>query len=68
MATQSEKRVRAGSSIADFYTPKMEVIYSSETSDYTISTLRHIPEDGILNINFIVPAGALNYAVTNQNT
>jgi hypothetical protein len=27
----------------------MEAIYSSETSVYTISTRRHIPEDGILN-------------------
>jgi hypothetical protein len=28
----------------------MEAIYSSETSVYTISTRRHIPEDGILDV------------------
>jgi hypothetical protein len=38
-----------GSSLADFYTLKMEAIRSSETSIYTRSTLRHIPEDGILH-------------------
>jgi hypothetical protein len=37
----------AGSSLADFYTLKMELIYSSETSVHTRSTRRHIPEDGI---------------------
>jgi hypothetical protein len=33
--------------LEDFYTLKMEAIRSSETSVYTISTRRHIPEDGI---------------------
>jgi hypothetical protein len=39
----------AGSSLADFSTLKMEAIRSSETSVYTRSTRRHIPEDGILH-------------------
>jgi hypothetical protein len=39
----------AGSSLADFSTLKMEAIRSSETSVPTISTRRHIPEDGILH-------------------
>jgi hypothetical protein len=38
---------RAGSSLADFSTLKMEAIRSSETSVHTISTRRYIPEDGI---------------------
>jgi hypothetical protein len=38
-----------GSSLADFYTLKMEAILSSETSIYTISTRLHIPEDEILH-------------------
>jgi hypothetical protein len=38
----------ACSLLADFYTLKMEVIRSSETSVYTTSTWRHIPEDCIL--------------------
>jgi hypothetical protein len=37
-----------GSSLADFYTLKMEAIRSSEMSVHTRSTWRHIPEDGIL--------------------
>jgi hypothetical protein len=37
----------AGSSLADFSTPKMEAIHSSETS---VHTRRHIPEDGILQV------------------
>jgi hypothetical protein len=37
-----------GSSLADFYTLKMEAIRSSETSVHTRSTRRHIPEGGIL--------------------
>jgi hypothetical protein len=39
----------AGSSLADFSTLKMEAIPSSETSVHTRSTLRHMPEDGILH-------------------
>jgi hypothetical protein len=35
-------------SLADFFTLKIEAIHSYETSDYTRSTRRHIPEDGIL--------------------
>jgi hypothetical protein len=39
----------AGSSLADFSTLKMEAIRCSETSvQWTISTRRHTPEDGIL--------------------
>jgi hypothetical protein len=38
----------AGSSLADFFTLKMEAICSSETSVHTITTIRHIPENGIL--------------------
>jgi hypothetical protein len=45
----SEPLAHAGSSLADFSTLKMEAISSSETSVYTISTRRHIPEDGILH-------------------
>jgi hypothetical protein len=40
----------AAGSIADFYTLKTGAIRSSETSVYTISTRRHIPEEGILQI------------------
>jgi hypothetical protein len=43
----------AGSSLADFTTLNMEAIRSSETSVHTISTWRHIPEDGILHIQII---------------
>jgi hypothetical protein len=39
----------AGSSLADFSTMKLEAIHSSESSDHTSSTRRHIPEDGILH-------------------
>jgi hypothetical protein len=42
----------AGSSFADFLfssTLNMKTIYSSETSVHTISTRRHIPEDGFLH-------------------
>jgi hypothetical protein len=39
----------AGSSLADVSTLKMEAIRSSETSVHTRSTLRHIPEHGILH-------------------
>jgi hypothetical protein len=44
-----QQRAHAGSSLADFPTLKMEAIFSSETSVYTISTRRHIPEDGFLH-------------------
>jgi hypothetical protein len=39
----------AGSSLADFSTLKTEAVRSSEMSGLTISTRRHIPEDGILH-------------------
>jgi hypothetical protein len=39
---------QSGSSLADFFTLKMEAIRSSETSVHTRSTLRHIPDDCIL--------------------
>jgi hypothetical protein len=39
----------AGSSLADFYTLQMEMMRSPETSVYTISIGRQIPEDGLLN-------------------
>jgi hypothetical protein len=43
---------KSGSSHADFPTLKMEAIRSSETSvQFTRSTRRHIPEDGILHSN-----------------
>jgi hypothetical protein len=42
-------RERRTSSLADFFTLKMEAIRSSETSVHTRSTRRHIPEDGILH-------------------
>jgi hypothetical protein len=42
----------AGSSLVDFSTLKMEAIRSSETSVYTSSTRRYIPEDGILQQSF----------------
>jgi hypothetical protein len=44
-----EAPAHAGSSPADFSTLKMEAIRSTETTVYTISTRRHIPEDGILH-------------------
>jgi hypothetical protein len=40
---------RSHFSHADFYTPKIEAIRSSETSIYRISTRRYIPEDCILH-------------------
>jgi hypothetical protein len=39
---------QAGSSLADFYTLKMEAIRSSETPVHTKSTRHHIPKHGIL--------------------
>jgi hypothetical protein len=39
----------ADSSLADFYTLKMEAILPSEKSVHTRSTWRHIPEDDILH-------------------
>jgi hypothetical protein len=44
-----QQPAHAGSSLADFFTLKMEAIPSSETSVHTRSTQRHIPEDGILH-------------------
>jgi hypothetical protein len=42
----------AGSSLANFSALKMEAICSTETSvHFTGSTRRHIPEDGILQLN-----------------
>jgi hypothetical protein len=38
-----------GSSLADFSTLKMKAMGTSETSVYTRTTRRHIPEDDILN-------------------
>jgi hypothetical protein len=45
------KPADCGSSLADFFTLKMQAIRSSETSAQTRSTRRHIPEDGILHIH-----------------
>jgi hypothetical protein len=45
----------AGSSLADFSTPKVEAIRSSETSVHTRSKRRHISEDGILLFLFFFP-------------
>jgi hypothetical protein len=42
----------AGFSLADFCSMKMEAIRSSETSVHTRSTRRHIPQDGILHLDF----------------
>jgi hypothetical protein len=39
----------AGSSLEDFSTLKMETMHYSKTSIHTISTQRHIQEDGILH-------------------
>jgi hypothetical protein len=47
-----QSSAHAGSLLADFSTLKMQAIRSSETSVYTKSTRRHIPEDGILNDTF----------------
>jgi hypothetical protein len=44
-----------GSSLADFCTLKMEATRSYETSVYTISIRRHIPEDGILHSVSLYP-------------
>jgi hypothetical protein len=44
-----QPHAHSGSSLADFSTMKMQAIRSSETSVYTISTLCHIPEDGIFH-------------------
>jgi hypothetical protein len=44
-----QRPAHSGSWLADLYTLKMEVIRSSETPVYTISTRHHIQEDGILH-------------------
>jgi hypothetical protein len=44
-----ETPAHAGSSLADFYTLKMEAMRSSDTSIYTISIRRHIPGYRILH-------------------
>jgi hypothetical protein len=45
-----EQRLQSvATSLADFSILKMKMIRSSETSAYTRSTRRHIPEDGILH-------------------
>jgi hypothetical protein len=49
-----QPRAHAGSSLADFYTLKMEAIRPSETSVHTRSIRRHIPEDAILVSNTIL--------------
>jgi hypothetical protein len=49
-SASQEPPAHAGPSLADFSTLKMEAIRSSETSVHTISTRRHIPEDGILQL------------------
>jgi hypothetical protein len=46
--TSVSRWLQADSSLADFYTLKMEAICSSETSVHTKFTRSHIPEDGIL--------------------
>jgi hypothetical protein len=46
---QVAEPIQAGSSLTDLFTLKMEALRSSETSDHTRSTRRHIPEDGILH-------------------
>jgi hypothetical protein len=48
--------------LEDFSTLKMEAIRSSETSVYTRSTRRHIPEDGILDTH-----GSKNLKTYNSN-
>jgi hypothetical protein len=48
-STMLKPPAQAASSLADFSTMKMEAIRSSETSLYTRSTRRHIPEDDILH-------------------
>jgi hypothetical protein len=47
--TSVSRWLQPGSSLADFYTLKMESIRSSETF-YTIYTRPHIPEDGTLQV------------------
>jgi hypothetical protein len=56
----------AGSSLADFlYTVNMEAM-PFETSIYTISTRRHIPEDGILQIYVVKTSNLTKYLVHNE--
>jgi hypothetical protein len=47
----------AGSSLADFSILKIKAICRSETSVYTRSTRRHIPEDGILQMCYLLCHG-----------
>jgi hypothetical protein len=46
--TNLQPPAHVSSSLADFSTLQMEAIRSAETSVYTISSRRQIPEDGIL--------------------
>jgi hypothetical protein len=48
-ASELQPPAHAGSSLADFSTPKMEAIRSSETSFHTRSTQHRISEDDILH-------------------
>jgi hypothetical protein len=49
LACSLQPPAHAGSSLANFSTLKMEAICSSETSVHTISSRRHIPEDGVIH-------------------
>jgi hypothetical protein len=46
---RNQRKQVAAATFAGFSTLKMEAIHSSEKSDHTKSTRRHIPEDGILH-------------------
>jgi hypothetical protein len=46
--TRVRRRLQFGSSLADFSTPKIETIHSSETSVHTRTTLCRIPENNII--------------------
>jgi hypothetical protein len=53
---EEKTRAHAGFSLVNFLlfssVLKIEAIYSSETSVYTISTRLHIPGDGIIFVNY----------------